>query len=151
LTTESAYTNMPNKDADPKPRSTIISLRLTDYEDAAVRRAAAVMTVTVSQLVEVAATEAAHRLGFFMGPDAPIRGKRIWPDAPERGDSSTSRRISVTMSILTHELTTRAADYVHVSHPFFLIGATLRYIATRKKFEPKNKELVRIELPAQYD
>src|SRR5438105_682016 len=136
---------------EPKRLSTIISVRLTDYENAIVRKAASAMKVTLSQLFEVAATEVAHRLGFFMGEDSPTKRKPTWNDAPQRGDSSTSKRISVTMSVLTYELTTRAAEYVNTSHPFFLIGSTLRYIATRKKVDPKNKELVRIVLPDQYD
>jgi hypothetical protein len=44
----------------------------------------------------------------------------------------------------------RAAEYLKVSLPFFMIGATLRYIARKQQQDSKNKKLNAIELPEQY-
>jgi hypothetical protein len=147
---------MPKMDVAQRRSSDIVSLRLTAYEDAAVRKAAEAMGVTVSQLVEVAATDAAHRLGFFDAGDPPIRRLPKWTDAPDRSGDSTSRRISVTLSLLRHELTLRAAEYIrdadgeNISHALFIIGATLRYIANRKRTDPQNKALRSVVLPEKY-
>ena len=126
------------------PETVVISInktmRITTEEARCLNRARKALGRPVSQFVQAGVVEAAHKLGFFVRgrPSKPYRG--TWPDAPDRGEESTSR-ITVTFDEATLDLIDRAAQYVDVREAAFILGATFRYLADLKKARPEYKDL----------
>lgn len=125
------------------------TIRLTAEEERVLKKATEILARPTSQIVQAGVVEAAHRLGFFAGVPAlatPYSGP--WPDLPDRGDESTSRRTSITFDPQTADLLTRAAKYVDVGESLFMLGATFRYLADLRATEPR---LRRLKLPPKYE
>lgn len=113
--------------------------------------AASLLEQPLSQFVQAAVIEAAHRLGFYAGVTevkAQFRGK--WPDLPDRGEEATDEhsRTSLTFDPQTAELLERASEFVKVGKSLFILGATFRYLANLRRTEPRLKTL---KLPPQYE
>jgi uncharacterized protein (DUF1778 family) len=124
-----------------------LSFRLTTDEDRAIRDAAGALDLQVSQLVENAALTAAHRMGFWDGYDPSPKKKSDWRDRPARDETGASQRLTVSMNPLNLEVVRQAADHVEATVPMFCVGATLRYIANKKRFDRANRKLALIRLP----
>ena len=139
------------------------TLRLYPREDSIIDRACAALNgMERSQLVQEAALVEAGRLGIRWSVGTPRPLASSWPYMPERGEEPTGVRVSITVSLSSAELITRAAEYVHASEPLFLIGATLAHIGrlqkclrvihadTPEEAREIRAKLERIKLPAQY-
>jgi uncharacterized protein (DUF1778 family) len=125
------------------------TIRLTTEEDRVLRRASELLDQPTSQLVQAGVVEAAHRLGYFAGVlsvPGPYAGP--WPDLPDRGDESTSKRTSITFDPQTVDLLERAAKHVDVGESFFMLGATFRYLANLRRTDPRVR---RLKLPTKYE
>lgn len=159
--------------ADDKPKKKwtqnrfykLVTMKLFAHEYEAITQAAAALEqsvdasgtplgkVDVSMLVYTAGLKEAAALGFT--PDErqptvsrPPRGE--WPNRPERPEESTKEVLNVTIHPLHLRVVQEAARWADASVPVFLLGATLRFIANRKRLEPNNRALQRIKLPPQY-
>jgi len=131
---------------------TVKTLHVTPVEYVVIRAAADALEMELSRLVLEGVLEEAHRMGFFVGVEPPIRRRpKAWTDLPERREQSTSMRFSVSYSLTTFDLLHRVAAYVQVSDSLFAVGATLRYIANLKKTPPTDRALRKLKLPAQYE
>jgi len=139
------------------------SLRLHPREDSIIDRACAALNgMERSQLVQEAALLEASRLGIRWSVGTPRPLTASWPYMPQRGEEPTEVRVSVTVSLSSAELITRAAEYVHASEPLFLIGSTLAHIGrlqrclrvihaeTPEEARDIRAKLERIKLPPQY-
>lgn len=139
------------------------SLRLHPLEDKIIDSAcAALRGIDRATLMSEASLFEAARLGIHHGASAPPPLRSAWPYVPERGEEPTSVRLSITLSLATAELVTRAAEYVGTSEPLFIIGATLAYVGRLKaqfqaihadtpaEGERIRKKLAAIRLPSQY-
>lgn len=113
------------------PISTPYSIRVTPSELHCLHKIPVVLHRPISQIVQAAVVEAAHRLGFYAGVDSlPKPYKGPWPDAPERNPDDTAvRNTTITIDPTTDELLTLAAEYVGVGRHTFILGATFRYLA----------------------
>ncbi len=123
------------------------TMRITTEEARCLNRAKKAFGRPASQFVQAGVLEAAHKLGFYVDgqPAKPYRG--TWPDAPDRGEETTSGRITVTFDGDTLDLIDRAARYVNIGETAFILGATFRYLADLKQTYPKYKDLF---VPAKY-
>lgn len=139
------------------------SLRLLPRESSIIDRACEALNgMERSQLVQEAALLEAGRLGIRWSVGKPRPLATSWPYLPERGGDPTEERVSVTVSLSSAELITRAAEHVHASEPLFLIGATLAHIGrlqkslrvihgeTPEEAREIRTKLERIKLPEQY-
>jgi uncharacterized protein (DUF1778 family) len=126
-----------------------LSLRLTLEEDLVIRQAADALDVKPSQLVEYASIEAAHRLGIFEDEAPPKKINAAWR-VPLHREESATRRMTVSMNPPIVELLRRAAELMNVAAPAFAVGATLHHIARKKRADPDNRKLGRIDLPDGY-
>jgi uncharacterized protein (DUF1778 family) len=130
----------------------IKTMQVTPEEYAVIDAAAAALDMQRSTLIQEGVVEAAHRLGFYVNVNVPIRRRpQAWTDAPKRGEESASMRYCLSFSTTTFDLLQRAAAYAQVSIPIFTIGSALRYIANLKKSRPSVKKLAALKLPAQYE
>jgi len=129
----------------------IKTMQVTPEEYAAIDAAAASLDMQRSTLIQEGVVEAAHRLGFYVDVNVPIRRRPPWPDAPTRGEESASMRYCLSFSTTTFDLLKRAAAYAQVSIPLFTIGSALRYVANLKKSRPELKKLQAVKLPARYE
>jgi hypothetical protein len=124
---------------------------VTPIEFHAINDAAAALDSQRATLIQEGVTEAAHRLGLFIGLDLPVKARRAkWSDEPERGEASATERFAVSFSPTTYELLQRAAKLVEVSESLFAVGATLRYIATLKGAKRDNAKLRAVSLPPKF-
>lgn len=125
------------------------TIRLTTEEDRVLRRASDLLEQPTSQFVQAGVVEAAHRLGFYAGVRSiPVPYQGTWPDVPERGDESTSKRTCFTFEPHVEELLHRAADYVQVGESFFILGATFRYLANLRQTDSRIR---RLKLPEKFE
>jgi hypothetical protein len=143
-----------------KPRvihSPSYTIRRTKTEQRIMDTAARLLDrVPLSQLVQAAVVDEAHRLGIFVGePDPSTPAPSPWAHFPDRGDESTDlkARTSITFDPTTSELLTRAAAYVSTpDQPLgtnhFMLGATFVYIARLKR---SDKRLRNLKLPEKYE
>ena len=116
------------------------TIRVTPEEDRCLRKAREVFDVPLSQLVQYAVSEAAHRLGFYSDVlELPAKPKRPWPDTPDRREESATKRISVSLDPFTTDLLERATTHVDVGESLFILGATFRFIARAKAAFPERK------------
>jgi hypothetical protein len=105
--------------------------------------------IPLSQLVQAAVVDEAHRLGIFAGEPDPTRPyPGPWPHFPHRGDESTDvkARTSITFDPTTSELLERASTYVStpdlpVGTNHFMLGATFAYLARLKLTDRRLKTL----------
>ena len=149
----SRYDVTPNGDHDTL--STLrATFRVTPDEQKALVAASEALELNLSQLIELACVDQAHRLGLYDGISANVRVKaKEWKDAPARRHSEVSATERITSSFAPPNLllVQKTADWLGVPPSAFLVGASFRYVARKKKEHPENKRLVRIVLPAQYD
>lgn len=103
-----------------------------------------------SNLLQDALSEAVHQLGIYAGTRTPKKPDKPWPWIPDRGDESTSARITISMPPLLNDQLAQAAELVGVPETLFLVGATLRYIGRLQKVYPDNKTLQAIRLQPHY-
>ena len=115
-----------------------------------------------AQLMQEAVQAEAHRLGvrFSSEDPAPLRG--AWPYLPERGETATDVRISISMRVTVAELMVRAAELVAASETLFIVGATLAYVgrlqacyrgayaASEEDARAARTALRKVKLPPQY-
>ena len=131
---------------------TVKTLHVTPVEYAVIRAAADALEMELSRLVLEGVLEEAHRMGFFVGVEPPTRRRPdAWTDLPDRRETSTSLRFSVSYSLTTFDLLHRVAAYFQVSDSMFAVGSTLRYIANLKKSPPTDRALRKLKLPSQYE
>ena len=89
------------------------TLHVTPVEYAVIRAAADALEMELSRLVLEGVLEEAHRMGFFVGVEPPIRRRPdAWTDLPDRRETSTSLRLSVSYSLTTFDLLHRVAAHV---------------------------------------
>ena len=130
----------------------IKTMQVTPEEYAAIDAAAASLDMQRSTLIQEGVVEAAHRFGFYVDVDVPIRRRpQPWPDAPTRGEESASMRYCLSFSTTTFDLLKRAAAYAQVSIPLFTIGSALRYIANLEESGPEVKKLQIVKSSAQQE
>ncbi len=106
----------------------------------------------LSQITQAAVVDAAYKLGFSAAvkvPPRPYQG--VWPDAPERGEESTSTRTTANFDPWSAQLLTRAAAYVNVGETIFVLGATFRYLADLKSAEGEHGPLANLTLLKKYE
>ena len=128
------------------------TIRVTPEEDRCLRKARKVFDVPLSQLVQAAVTEAAHRFGFYADVrELASKPKKPWPDIPSRREESATKRISVSIDPLTADLLDRATAHVEVGESLFILGATFRYLVTVKKANPENRKLQSLIVPRKYE
>lgn len=121
-------------------------------EQAALESAASALDLPLSRLIGHAAIEAAFKLGYTYGTQPTVRARPgSWRDAPRRdeGDSATIR-LSVTLDSVQLSIVQQVVSAQDVSIPAFLIGSTLRFIATQRDRAPKGSPLAGIRVPKQY-
>lgn len=130
--------------------SYIKSVRVTVVEQAVLERASALLQLPLSTLVQQAVTDAAHRLGIFVGEPDPKRHGR-WGDAPDRSTvSAGEQRLSISFNPITFDLLRRAANLTGAGESHFIVGASLRYVA-RIKAASSDRHLRALELPPPFD
>ncbi len=115
--------------------------------------------VSPSQLFSTAGLDEASTLGFttsnLEGPKR--RPPGLWKHKPDRSYSALNvdERKKDALTITIHPLhlgpIAKAAEWAQVKVPTFLWGALMAWTARRKKAEPQNENLQRVELPAQYE
>ena len=134
------------QERSPTPAKTV---RLTSEEDRVLKQAADLLGQPMSQFVQAGIVEAAHRLGFFAGvTKMPKPYVGPWPDLPDRGEESTSRRTTFTFEQQTLDLLERAATYVESGETFFIVGSTFRYLANLRTVD---KRLTKLKLPKKFE
>lgn len=104
----------------------------------------------------------ANRLGIRYSGIKPQPITVPWPYLPERGELTTSERVSISLRITVAELMTIAAEYVNTSETQFIVGSTLAYIgrlqrcyrgmlaASPEEAQEARAALQKIRLPQQY-
>jgi uncharacterized protein (DUF1778 family) len=115
---------------------------MTLEEDAALRAGADALGLTVSQLVEFAAVEAAHRLGMFEDTEPRRLTAPEWLTYALHRQESATCRLTISLSPPNYDLLRRTAERVEVPSTAFVVAATLRYLA--------GKQLRRVRLPAKW-
>ena len=139
------------------------TLRMLEHEYRILERACvALQGIDRATLIMEAALFEAQRIGVRYSIQDPPPLRTPWPYTPERGEECTAVRLTITLSLSTLELVGRAAKYVGVSEPLFLIGSVLAYIGRlQKEFQGTHldspelagavrEKLREITLPAQY-
>src|SRR5579883_2170775 len=106
---------------------------MTPDEDAAIRTAAEALDLTISQLVEIAAVEATHRLGVFEDAEPAKLAKPAWVATTDHREESASCRLSISFSPPNLDLVQRVARRLDVPATAFAVGASLHYIAIKKR------------------
>jgi len=128
------------------------TIRVTPEEDRCLRKARQVLDLPLSQLVQAAVTEAAHKLGFFADvPELATKPKRPWPDIPSRREESATKRISISLDPITTDLLERATAHVEVGESLFILGATFRFVVNLKGAHPDNRKLQSLIVPQKYE
>jgi uncharacterized protein (DUF1778 family) len=131
------------------------TLRLHPLEDSIIDRACAAMNgMERTQLVQEAVLAEANRLGIRWSAE-PVEPLLVsWPYLPDR-DEPTEVRVSISVSLSVAEIISRAAEHVHASEPFFIIGATLAHVGRLQKLfrgvhadSPEEARQIRSELEA---
>jgi hypothetical protein len=125
--------------------------RVTHQEDHAIRGYCKIVKYTFAQLMEMAVVETMHRMGIFTPLD--VIGRELhWPDAPRRKTTSVQTRLTANFTPAYFDLAQDVAKAAGTTMSLFVIGCTMRYIATRKKLMGSiSPELAELELPAQYE
>jgi len=67
-----------------------------------------------------------------------------------RDKGSLDSQIVISLNPLEYQTIRKAAQWSFVSFPAFLIGATLRFLATCRNTQPGNSDLAALALPAPY-
>ena len=139
---------MPTKN----PISFSHTIRVTPEEFRCLRAVPAALARPVSQVVQAAVVEAAHKLGFYAGVKRVAKAPpKVWPDLPDRvPDESNKDRVTFMFDPATAELLTLAAAHVGVGQHLFVLGATFRYLANLKTAADDNTKLARLALPEKY-
>ena len=139
-----------------------ITLRLLFWEQSAIEGACAALNgLERSILMQEAVLAETNRLGIRWTTRPPPPLAEPWPYKPVRETTSSDVRVNVSISITLAELVTRAAEYVNVSRPLFIIGSTLAHIGRLQRCfqalclpESAHKRILtdlrRIKLPPQY-
>jgi hypothetical protein len=139
-----------------------ITLRLLFWEQSAIEGACAALNgLERSILFQEAVLAETYRLGFRWSTRPPPPLAEPWPYKPNRETPSSDVRMQMSISITLAELVTRAAEYVEVSRPHFIIGSTLAHIGRLQRCfqalclpESAHKRILtdlrRIKLPPQY-
>jgi uncharacterized protein (DUF1778 family) len=128
------------------------TIRVTPEEDRCLRKARKVLDVPLSQLVQAAITETAHKLGFYADVrELTTKPKKPWPDIPSRREESATKRISVSIDPLTADLLERATAHVEVGDSLFILGATFRFLVNVKKANPEDRRLQSLIVPRKYE
>ena len=144
-----------------------INLRCRHVEAAAIHKGADILHSNLSSVMEYAAVEAAHKLGVYDDEGPPKKPKSRWSLLPDRSEGSADERITISVPQRIAALIHRAAEYVstpgsEVSAPLFAIGATLGYLASKKKrarqhiskstrVDATDPKLVKLVLPQEYE
>jgi hypothetical protein len=139
------------------------TLRLLSEEELIFTRAChALGGMELSQLMQEAVLFEASRQGVRFSTTAPDPYQGPWAYLPERGDTATGVRITISMRVTVAELMAIAAAQVRVSEPLFIIGSTLAYIgrlqrcfqgsqlASEGDRDDARAALKRITLPPRY-
>jgi uncharacterized protein (DUF1778 family) len=127
------------------------TIRVTPDEDRCLRKARQVLDLPLSQLVQAAVTEAAHKLGFFADvPELATKPKKPWPDVPSRREESATKRISISIDPLTTDLLERASSHLAVGESLFILGATFRFLANLRAAHPEDRHLRSLIVPQKY-
>jgi len=127
-----------------------VTLRVTEKEAGLIEAGASALGVSKSTLISTAAEIAAHQLGFFEDGRTVRTEPGSWKDAPMRDKGSLDSQIVISVNPLEYQTIRKAAQWSFVSFPAFLIGATLRFLATCKNTQPGNSDLAALALPAPY-
>jgi hypothetical protein len=135
------------KERASKPRA----INVTATEWRCLTTARDQLGLALSQIVQYAITDAAHRLGVYLGAPDPARRPPpgMWADLPDRDDESTSRQIGISIDPLTAELQDRAAAFLGIGRQRFLLGATFRWLARLKA--TGERPFQRLVLPEKYE
>lgn len=131
-----------------KTNSHQIGVRVTIEEELAIRQTAEALSVTIADLLQVAAVEAAHRMGLH-NPNRVAENLAPWGQAPLR-ESSARQLVYTTLNPYNDALIHKAAEVSAVSMGSFIIGSTLAFIARHKRSDPRNPLLRAIKLSPQY-
>ncbi|WP_163778695.1 hypothetical protein [Myxococcus vastator] len=133
-----------------------VTIRLLEAEDTALEKAVKALSTKrsklgIAQLICTAGMEEAADLGFRPSTwPSSAQGVKVEWESPPRGREGTVPRRTITVPPLYYPVLTAAADAASVSLPLFLVGASLRWIARRKRAEPSNKALQQVHLPHHY-
>jgi uncharacterized protein (DUF1778 family) len=128
------------------------TIRVTPEEDRCLRKARQVLDLPLSQLVQAAITETAHKFGFFADvPELATRPKKPWPDVPDRREESATKRISVSIDPITTDLLERATSHVGVGESLFILGATFRFLVNLKTGHPENRRYQSLIVPKKFE
>ena len=124
--------------------------RVTLQENQAIRGYCRILNYSITQFVEIAVIETIHRMGIFTPLD--LVGREMhWPDEPQRKTTSVQTRLTGNFAPSNFDLAQEVAKAAKTTMSLFVIGCTLRYIATRKKLMGSvSRELAELELPEQY-
>ncbi len=128
-----------------------VTLRMTESEAKMIEAGAEALGVSKSTLIATAAQIAAHQLGFYEDGRTLTPQPGSWMDAPVREKGSLEAQMVISLNPLEYQTVRRAAQWSFVSFPVFLVGATFRFLATRKASEPDNPKLAGLELPPEYE
>jgi hypothetical protein len=128
-----------------------VTLRVTEEEAKLIEAGAEALGVSKSTLIATSAQIAAHQLGFFEDGRTVQPQPGSWKDAPLREKGSLVEQIVISLNPLEYQTVRQAAQWSFVSFPVFLIGATLRFLATCRETQPKNAKLAALELPPPYE
>jgi uncharacterized protein (DUF1778 family) len=128
------------------------TIRVTPEEDRCLRKARQMLGIPLSQLVQAAVTEAAHRIGFFADVrELPTKPKKPWADTPDRREESATKRISVSIDPITADLLKRATDHVGVGDSAFILGSTFRFLVTLKAAHRESRRHQALIVPRKYE
>jgi hypothetical protein len=136
-----------------KPISVSHTIRVTPEEFRCLRAVPVVLARPLSQVVQAAVVEAAHKLGFYAGVKRVSKTPpKVWPDLPDRNpDESNKDRTTIMFDPATAELLVLAAAHVGVGQHLFMLGATFRYLASLRAAADDNTKLARLALPSKFE
>ena len=115
-----------------------------------------------AQLMQEAVLFEAFRLGVYFTVNTPEPITQPWPYLPDRSEEPTEARVTISLRVTVAELMARAAEFVQVSEPLFIVGATMAYVgrlqacyqgaraASPADARDSRAALRRIKLPEQY-
>ena len=128
------------------------AIRVTPEEDRCLRKARQVLEIPLSQIVQAAVQEAAHKLGFYSNvPELPTKRKKPWLDVPDRREESATKRIAVSLDPLTTDLLQRAAAHLEVGESPFILGTTFRFLASLRNAHPEDRKLQSLVVPSKFE
>src|SRR5579864_3127707 len=103
-----------------------MTFRVTPDERAAFDGATEALGLNMSQLVDTACVDQAHRLGVFDGAEPFVRARpKQWKYVPPRRHSevSATERLTISLTPISLALIQKAAKWVDVPPSAFMVGS----------------------------